>query len=87
MYKEPKYIPGEKLIIRSNENEPPAVGHFKEWQHHPNGYHKLPIVTINGKDFLCFSIVAAYSDELLAELQKRGGKEGWFWLRDLKNQS
>ena len=42
------------------------------------------IVTVDGKDLLCFSTVCAYSDELLKALCCRGGKEGWYWLLEQK---
>ena len=80
MYQKPKYIPGEKVIVRSNENEPVLVGTFKEWMHHPSGTGKLPIVTVGGNDLLCFATVCAYSEDLLKKLQSMGGKEGWYWL-------
>lgn len=84
MYQEPKYIPGEKVIVRSNEEEPTRVGFFKGWLHHPSGTGKLPIVTIDGEDRFCFSTVCAYDEELLRKLQSMGGKEAWYWLLEQK---
>jgi len=86
MYAEPKYIPGEKVLVRSNEEEEVLVGTFKEWEHHPTGTSKLPIVTVDGKDLLCFATVCAYSDELYKALLCMGGKEGWYWLLEQKRK-
>lgn len=87
MYKEPSYIPGEKVIVRSNEDEPVLVGTFKRFLHHRNEGNNLPIVEVDGEDLYCFAMVCAYSDELLEALQSKGGKEGWYWLKDQKNKS
>lgn len=79
-----KFNTGDKVIVRSNEEEPVLIGKF---QFYSSECHGVPVVMVGTENLYCMALVYPYSDELLKTLQDMGGKEGWHWLVEQKNQS
>jgi len=68
----------DKVIVRSNENEPPAIGILRRFEHSKDS--RLPVVEIDGQEMLCFSIVVPYSTPLFQALEGMPPKIAWSWL-------
>ena len=71
------YPIGSKVISRSNENEPYKIGIIKDYQNMSKGSNMFPIVEIDGKEYLCMSIIRHYSETLCRILDKLTYKEQW----------
>lgn len=71
---------GDKVIVRSNENDPTLVGIFKGHERF-NARFEVPIVTVGNVVLLCMSIVVPFDEELLKKLESfSSGREAWGWL-------
>ena len=79
---------GDKVIIRSNEPGELIIGYYiEDWEHKRSG-RKMPVVQDikTGTSYLCFGIVAEYSDELLKTLKTMNEKEQWEYLKEMQNE-
>ena len=72
-----KFKPGDKVLVRSNENEPTLVGTF---DHYEEKCHGIPVVIVDSEELYCMALVRSYSDELFQKLESMPGKEAWHWL-------
>lgn len=72
---DPNYV-GEKVIVRSNEDEPALVGTLTRWEDFPGG-SKMPVVEIEGKGFLVMGVLLPYHEGLLALLNSMAPKDSW----------
>ena len=79
--------PGDKVIVRSNEEEPVKVGIFENYWEHPNKADKIPVVKVGDDSLICFAIVLPYDEQIFKKLQNTSGKAGWRWLKELRNKS
>jgi len=72
-----KDLIGERVILRSNEDEPPVVGTLVTWQK-MSGNQEFPVVKQDdGQEVLAFSVLLPYSKELFDLLNSMTPKEGW----------
>ena len=70
---------GDKVISRSNEDEPLKIGtiiDFENFDNPKNDWFPV-IIDEKGQQFVCLSIVKLYSEELLKELESLTPKEQW----------
>jgi len=74
LYKIEDFI-GTNVIVRSNEDEPYQVGLLNGYQKHEKSGQYIPIVDINGTDFLCFGIIVPYDEGLAGILDMLSHQE------------
>jgi len=78
---DPENLIGEKVIGRSNENEPAHVGVVTGWKEICG--REFPLVQWeDGKTSFCMSVLFPYSPELLTFLNSIGPKAGWKLAHD-----
>jgi hypothetical protein len=72
---------GDRVIVRSNEDEPYQLGTFVEYM--PMHSIEIPVVKFDrdGKNYFCMGIVRPYSVELEESLQTMKPKEQWDYLK------
>ncbi len=71
---------GDKVIVRSNEDDPLLIGHITSFTDFGNPKNDLcPIVEDEEtkEEFICMGIVKPYSEGLLKELEPLTPKEQW----------
>jgi len=77
----------ERVIVRSNENEPLWIGVIQGFDYigkndtKPSPYIKNEK---DGKEYLVFSHIRLYSDELMAALEKLTPREQWVVMTEGK---
>lgn len=81
-YKEKKqvynYPVGSKVISRSNENEPYLIGVISSYIRITKENDLVPVINFGeDKEYVCFSIIRHYSEELCKILDKLSPKEQW----------
>ena len=74
------YDPGDKVIIRDNQDTQFKVGTVKSYIPVTQANQPCPVVEIGGKEFVCFSILRPYSKELEDKLNTMNPKEQWNYL-------
>ena len=72
----------ERVLVRSNEDEPVKVGTVVGWQECANS--KFPLVKYDGEDkeYICFSVLFPYSVKLHEFLDSLSATEGWQLAHD-----
>ena len=76
----------DKVIVRSNGNDPLIIGNIIRFEDFNNPRNKdFPVVKCEKtkKDYVCFGIVKPYSEDLLKKLSRIKPREQWNYL--LKN--
>ena len=69
---------GDKVIVRSNEDNPLMIGTLVRFESFGQSNTRLPIIEDQDeKEWLCMGIIKLYSEELLAELEPMTPKEQW----------
>jgi len=74
---------GEKVIVRSNEDEPIVVGTIIGWQQ--LGDTEFPLVKYDGsdKECICFSVILPYNEKLHELFTELSPTDGWELARDI----
>jgi len=70
---------GQKVIVRSNEDEPYELGVFIEYNEDMKSPDDIPMVRFDrdSKIYTCFSIVVPFSEEMIARLDKLTPNQQW----------
>ena len=72
-------VPGEKVIVRSCDDEPIRIGIFTGFA--PVVTNLIPTVFIDGEEFIVTGKIARYSVELEKELSGMSRQEQWDHLK------
>lgn len=70
---------GEKFFVRDNHEDPIKIGVLAGYDQHHSG-SSLPIMNIDGEEFLCFSALMPYSEELEKVLTGMKSQEQWNFM-------
>jgi len=75
-------LPGKKVIVRSNEfNDPLGIGECVGLQAISKAHKYLPIVKYYDVEYICFALVALYTEELYSAIKKLSPKEQYEYLK------
>ena len=73
----------DRVIVRSNEDDPLLIGHINRFEDFGNPKNSLcPVVKCEKteKEYVCMGITKPYSDELIETLKPLTPKEQWNYL-------
>lgn len=71
------FVPGQPVILRSNNDEPYAVGKFVCYDDLGGKSKPIPVVNVDGEECVCFCLVFPYSEGMTSVLDKLTPKEQW----------
>jgi hypothetical protein len=68
---------GAQIMVRSNEDEPISLGVLVRFEAVSKAENPIPIVEIEGKEYLCMGAVFPYNEKILEEAKGLSNKEQW----------
>lgn len=68
---------GDKVIVRSNENEPYKIGTFLGFDTVGKREQLFPVVQVEGINYICFGIVKQWTQNLQDQLDQLTPREQW----------
>jgi hypothetical protein len=73
---------GARVITVTNEDEPPKVGKIVGYEKLPGNCLPLVKMDDDGVEYICFSVLVPYSDEMLEFLSGLDHKRRWEIMAD-----
>jgi hypothetical protein len=75
---------GEKFFVRDNHDTPIKIGELVGYQKHHSG-SALPIMKIDGKEYLSFSSIFPWSKEIESIFEGMSPQEQWDFIVKIKH--